>query len=143
MEGTLELADLLHQVAPVWPLGGLLLQLLQLLTLDGADLPVISSSRWRGGWGGWRCRRGRGRGRCWHCLLLLLLEFIIRPVDLRPVDGHEVLGDGDLSLAGGVSRTFCCFLLFFLPLPLILLPLVLTGKMPLKNRRESLSDYRY
>ena len=35
-----ELSDLLHQIVPVRPLGGLLLELLQLLTLQTAHLPV-------------------------------------------------------------------------------------------------------
>ena len=38
-----ELSDLLHQVVPVRPLGGLLLELLQLLTLQTAHLPVPCS----------------------------------------------------------------------------------------------------
>ena len=44
-----ELSDLLHQVVPVRPLGGLLLELLQLLTLQTAHLPVpcnIMTEHW-------------------------------------------------------------------------------------------------
>ena len=44
-----ELSDLLHQIVPVRPLGGLLLELLQLLTLQTAHLPVtcnIMTEHW-------------------------------------------------------------------------------------------------
>ena len=58
-------------------------------------------------------------------LLLILLKLVVRPVNLGPVDGDEVLGDGDLGLAGGVSgRLISLLSLLLLPLPLVLSPLI-------------------
>ena len=125
MTGTSELPDLLHQVTPVRPLGRLLLQLLDLLTLQTADLPVLLES-WPGRGRGWRCRgRGGRRGGGNVGLLLILLKLVVRPVNLGPVDGDEVLGDGDLGLPGGVSGRLIRLLgLLLLPLPLVLSPLI-------------------